>query len=86
MTQIADAPYIREAETLGMPPYENVDLEPAKSSLMEAHYHLGQAIQHLCNAADEVEGTIYEKSIEELIERLEDFQSDISLQKEEMRG
>lgn len=85
MTQIMDAPWIREAELLGMPPYEDFDLEPARSSLSQAHYYIGQAVQHLCDAADKCEGTDYEKQIVELIERLEDLQGDVGLQREHMR-
>lgn len=85
MTQVIDAPYIREAELIGMPPYDEVDLEPVRSSMGNAHFHIGQAVSYLCAAADGCEGTEYEKKIVELIERLEDLQSDVNLQREKMR-
>ena len=84
-TKIPDAPYIVEAETKGVPPYDEVDLCYARSRLIDADYDLGQAVQMLCNAADNAEGTEHEKKIEELIERLEDLRCDISARREKMK-
>ena len=84
MSQLADAPYIREAELIGYPS-DDIDLAVPVDYMTQAHRFMSKAVSALCTAADLVEGTEYEKVMDSYIERLEDLQSDISLKKDEMQ-
>ena len=79
MTQIArvpDAPYIREAETVGYPTDDspltvvNLDLSRAVSVLAKVEYHISQA-------AAKTEDTPYDPLVMDLLEKLDDFKSAI---------
>ena len=85
MSQIMDAPYIREAELIGYPSEPDIDLMVPVDYMTQAHRMLSQAVSALCRAADLTDGTEYAKVLDGFIERLEDIQSDISLKKDEMQ-
>ena len=85
MSQIMDAPYIREAELIGYPSETDIDLMVPVDYMTQAHRMLSQAVSALCRAADLTDGTEYAKVLDSFIERLEDIQSDISLKKDEMQ-
>ena len=57
MEQIPDAPWIREAERDGFPPYETVDYEQALKCLKKAWRELDDASDYLFAAEDLLNGT-----------------------------
>lgn len=73
---VADAPYIREAETIGYPTDDspltmaNLDLSKAVSVLAKVEYHISQA-------AAKTEGTPYDEAVMNLLEMVEDFKTAI---------
>lgn len=80
MTQIADAPWIREAEMYGMPPYEEEELP--KSDIIDdmsiADDFISKAVDSLCRAAKSADGfRVCEDHLNSLIMSLEDFQCDM---------
>ena len=78
-----DAPYIVEAERFGYPSSEPEFDAPVVSGEMEkACGHINQAVDFLCRAADNCEGSALEKKISEMIEALEDFRCEIRLMQE----
>lgn len=84
MTQVADAPWIREAEMYGMPPYDEDELP--KSDIADdmslADDCISKAIDFLCRAADRAEGfMVCEDRLSSLIMSLEDFQCDMREEK-----
>ena len=74
MDKIPDAPYIVEAETKGMPPYEEDDFDVSmiESEFNEAKFHINQAVRFLIRAADVAEKYGKAKPIDRLIEKLDD--------------
>ena len=73
---LADAPYIREAETIGYPiddsplTMANLDLSKAATVLNTVEYHISQA-------AGKTEGTDYDEAVMHLLEMVEDFKTAI---------
>ena len=74
MSQIADAPYIREAEMYGMPPYDDdPDYSEQVEELKKADRLLDDAIDDLMAAEDDLEGTEFENDFRDLIHQVEDI-------------
>ena len=73
---VVDAPYIREAETIGYPTddspltMENIDLSKAASMLNRVEFQISQA-------AAKTEGTPYDEAVMNLLEMVEDFKTAI---------
>jgi hypothetical protein len=74
---IPDAPYIREAETLGMPPYDEPDFSEQAESLKQADMKIDSVINLLLTVEDDLNGTIYETAIHEIIIEMENAGADI---------
>lgn len=90
MTQIADAPYIREAEMYGMPPYEDnsafeEETERQGKELAKADILTDQIVDLLLNAEDALlkfeedydTAKDLNKQIREMIYRVEDLGCDL---------
>lgn len=86
MSQLPDAPYIREAELCGYPSPDEIDLSVPVDYMTQAHRMISKAVSALCVAYRMTEGTEFEKKLDSLIDRLEDLQSDISLLKDDMKA
>lgn len=70
---IADAPYIREAELVGEPTYDDdFPMSSIQAEFDVAYSFICKAVDHLCRAADEAEDYEKDKPIVELIEKLDD--------------
>lgn len=70
---IADAPYIREAELFGEPPYDDdFPISSIESEFSRAKYYIGLAVDHLVRAANEAEHWEKDRPIDDLIEKLDD--------------
>lgn len=73
---VADAPYIREAETIGYPTDDspltmaNIDLSKAASMLNRVEFQISQA-------AAKTDGTPYDEAVMNLLEMVEDFKTAI---------
>ena len=68
MTQIADAPYIQEAERLGMPPYGDQPDHDAEITFLEEIRSRMEAIDDLLlDTEDKLTGTEYEDQPRELM-------------------
>lgn len=73
---VADAPYIREAETIGYPiddsplTMANIDLSKAASMLNRVEFQISQA-------AAKTEDTPYDEAVMNLLEMVEDFKTAI---------
>ena len=78
---IADAPWIREAERDGFPPYEvvEVDYDPAIKRLKLAEKALAEAEDQLLCAEDSLIGTGSAEKIREMFGQVEDLEVDIRL-------
>jgi hypothetical protein len=74
---IPDAPYIREAETLGMPPYDEPDFSEQAENLKQADKEIDSVINLLLTVEDDLNGTIYETAIHEIIIEMENAGADI---------
>ena len=85
MSQLPDAPYIREAELCGYPSPDEVDLTVPADYMTQAHRWMSSAVSALCVAYRMIEGTEYEKKLDDLIDRLEDLQGDVGLIRTEMQ-
>ena len=83
---IPDAPYIREAETLGMPPYDEPDFSQQIKELEEADKNLDVVVDILCDAEDKLIGSVYEDGLRDLIRAAEDLACDVRLQANKIRG
>ena len=83
---IPDAPYIREAETLGMPPYDEPDFSQQIKTLEEADKSLDGVLDILQEAEDGLSGSIYENDLRDLIQAVEDLACDVRLQANKIRG
>ena len=90
MTQIADAPYIREAEMYGMPPYEDnsafeEETERQGNELAKADRLTDQIVDLLLNAEDALlkfedeydTAVSLNKEIREMIYKVEDLGCDL---------
>lgn len=90
MTQIADAPYIREAEMYGMPPYEDnsafeEETERQGKELAKADKLTDQIVDLLLNAEDALlkfeddydTAVSLNKEIREMIYKVEDLGCDL---------
>ena len=75
---IADAPYIREAELFGMPPYDDdPDYSEQAKALEQIDKEIDKVISLLTDAENDLEGTGFEKEIREMITRVEEIGCDI---------
>ena len=73
MEQIPDAPYIREAEMIGVPPYDDdFPLSDIKDDFSLAKECLGKAVYYLIWAANTAEKYGKHQPIDELIQLLDD--------------
>ena len=86
---IADAPWIREAENDGMPPYEEDEFPTSDvaEEFSKAGYFIEKAVFHLESAAEFVEDFIRcREAFDELIMRLQDFQIDLKDEQKKVEG
>ena len=83
---IPDAPYIREAETLGMPPYDEPDFSDQIKTLKEADKEIDNVIDILLDVECGLEGSIYEHDLRELIESIENIGCDIRQEIARVKG
>ena len=75
---IADAPYIREAENWGMPPYEDdPDFTDQINSLKQCDRECDAVIDSLLDVENDLAGTIYENDFRDIIHAVEDIGCDI---------
>ena len=75
---IPDAPYIREAETYGMPPYEDdPDFTDQINSLKQCDRECDAVIDSLLEVESDLTGTIYENDVRDIIHAVEDIGCDI---------
>ena len=75
---IPDAPYIREAENWGMPPYEDdPDFTDQINSLKRCDRECDAVIDILMEVENDLDGTIYENDFRDLIHAVEDIGCDI---------
>ena len=69
---IQDAPYIVEAEQIGIPTDDDFPIQYVESKFSQADYLIGQAVLKLCDAAEEAEKYGKEAPIDEFIQKLDD--------------
>ena len=75
---IADAPYIREAERLGMPPYgEEPDYSSQIKTLKECDKELDAVVDMLQGIEYDLDGTEFEAEIRDLIDKVEEIGCDV---------
>ena len=75
---IADAPYIREAEQLGMPPYDDdPDYSEQAKRLKEIDKEIEKVVDLLLDAEADLDGTGFDTEIRELIYKVEEIGCDI---------
>ena len=86
MMQIPDAPWIREAEMYGMPPYDEPDFSEQIKSLEEADKCFDTIVNILLQVEDELDGTIYENDLRDLIGSVEDIAADIRHETDRVKG
>lgn len=79
MAQIADAPWIREAEMYGMPPYEDddIDLYPAIHKIEDALELMLKVDSKLDHAAGLAEQTDFENEIDGLNRKLDEIDQEL---------
>ena len=83
---IPDAPYIREAELYGMPPYDEPDFSEQIKTLEEADKGLDNVVDILLQAEDDLDGTIYENDLRDLIHSIQDIGCDIRHEIKRVKG
>lgn len=85
--QVPDAPYIREAERWGMPPYEDdPDYTEVKALLKEADKGIDSLVEMLIEIDDKLKEAGDDEEFREQIEKLEDIGCDIRLIIMNLRG
>jgi hypothetical protein len=85
--QVPDAPYIREAERWGMPPYEDdPDYTEVKALLKEADKGIDSLVETLIEIDDKLKEAGDDEEFREQIEKLEDIGCDIRLLIMNLRG
>jgi hypothetical protein len=85
--QVPDAPYIREAERWGMPPYEDdPDYTEVKALLKEADKGIDSLVEMLIEIDDKLKEAGDDEEFREQIEKLEDIGCDIRLLIMNLRG
>ena len=78
MEQIPDAPWIREAERYGMPPYgDDPDYSEQAKLVSDCDRLLDQIVDNLLAAEDELPETELQDLVRDLIYRVEDIGCDI---------
>lgn len=83
MEQIPDAPYIREAERFGYPPFED-DPNPARYGLDKASSEMKGALSKIAEVIVLLEGTPFESAVCKIQEQMEDIDSEIYHLREEV--
>lgn len=73
---VPDAPYIREAETIGYPT-DDSPLTMANLDLSKADRLLNQVYMHISQAASKTEGTMFDPMVMDLLFNLGEFQGEI---------
>lgn len=87
MKQIPDAPYIREAELLGMPPYEDEpDFTDQINSLRQCDRECDEVIDLLLGIEDDLDGTAYGNDFRSIIHMVEDIGCDIRKEIAKLKG
>lgn len=90
MERIPDADYIREAERLGIPPYESSERAEKMRELAitvdQAMDCLDKAVNNLLDAEDDARGTEFEDDFRALIEKVQDAWYDIKQEKKKIKG
>ena len=87
MEQIPDAPYIREAERWGMPPYDDdPDYTEVKKLLTEADKGIDNLVEILIEVDDRLKEFGDDEEFTEQIGKLEDIGCDIRHIIRELRG
>ena len=76
MSIVPDAPYIREAETVGYPTDES-PLTLASADLTKADAALNQAYFWISQAAGKTEGTAFDNLVMDLLFKLGEYQAEI---------
>lgn len=74
---IPDAPYIREAETLGVPPYDEPDFSDQIKSLEDADRETDEIVDILLAVEDDLLNTAYEDAIRKIVSEVQDIGCDI---------
>ena len=80
MNTLPDAPYITEAERIGYPADDFMgsdDAYAAADRMINAEYHLGQAVSWLIKAADIADRHGRSEQIDEMIRRIEDMEYEV---------
>ena len=75
MMKIQDAPYIREAETIGCEE-PDANLHDMAYFLYYTRDHLSKAYNVACDAAAYAEGTEYELKVKKILDAIEDLECD----------
>ena len=83
MDKIPDAPYIREAERFGYPPFED-DPYPARYGLDKASGEMKEALSRMAEVIVLLEGTPFESEVCRIQEQMEDIDSMIHQLREEV--
>ena len=85
MSQIADAPWIREAEMYGMPPYDDdPDYTDQIEMLKKADRLLDDAIDELMAVEQDLDCTEFSDDFRDLIHHIEDIGCDIRAEIKEL--
>lgn len=74
---IPDAPYIREAETLGVLPYDEPDFSDQIKSLEDADRETDEIVDILLAVEDDLLNTAYEDTIRKIVSDVQDIGCDI---------
>ena len=84
---IPDAPYIREAEMFGMPPYEDEpDFSEQIETLEKADKGIDTVVDFLLQVEDDLDGTIYENDFRDMIHAIENIGGDIRHEIDRVKG
>lgn len=86
MMQIPDAPYIREAEMLGMPPYNEPDYSEPLEALSKARKALDEVSNLIMDAENGLDGTKYELDFRDMIYKLDGIDCEIMDEIKKVKG
>lgn len=85
MTQIADAPWIREAENDGIPPFEDFDTSAAVRELEACEKQMDTVVDYLLAAEDALIEIGLDFNLRDLIREVENAGTDIRLAADELK-
>ena len=83
---VPDAPYIVEAETIGIPPYDEPDFTDQVNSLRQCDRECDAVIDILMSIENDLDGTAYQNDFRDLIHAVEDIGCDIRHEIAKIKG